>query len=220
MAGRSPFEFDISVGADKKRRARGRRGMSGAFETSSRKCDHAGCSEPGKYRAPRNPDNLEDFLWFCVDHVRAYNLKWNFFENHSDEELEKQFAADRVWERPTKPFGKAVEEPSQRATVEEKAWARLGIEDPHEVLGANGTRNFGSTRGQSIARRLPAAERRALDILEAKEHWTRTELRTQYKSLVKILHPDLNGGDRSDEDRLQEVVWAWDQIKGSSSFKA
>ena len=29
----------------------------------------------------------------------------------------------------------------------------------------------------------------------------------------------MNGGDRSDEDRLQEVVWAWDQIKDSRNFK-
>jgi len=29
----------------------------------------------------------------------------------------------------------------------------------------------------------------------------------------------MNGGDRSDEDRLQEVVWAWDQIKDSRNFR-
>ncbi|MEM9524751.1 MAG: molecular chaperone DnaJ, partial [Pseudomonadota bacterium] len=40
-----------------------------------------------------------------------------------------------------------------------------------------------------------------------------------YKDLIKVLHPDSNEGDRSDEDRLQEVVWAWDQIKDSRSFK-
>ncbi|HBN29651.1 MAG TPA: molecular chaperone DnaJ, partial [Rhodobacteraceae bacterium] len=75
--------------------------------------------------------------------------------------------------------------------------------------------NPGSGRGQSIARRLPPTERRALDILDAKDHWTKLEIRKQYKSLVKDLHPDLNGGNRSDEDRLQEVVWAWEQIKES-----
>lgn len=217
MSGRSPFSFDISVSADKKRRSKGRRGMSGAFETSSRKCEHAGCEEAGKYRAPKHPDNLEEFFWFCQEHVRAYNLKWNFFENHSEEDLEEQFAADRVWERPTKPFGKAAEARPQ--TGEEKAWARLGIEDPHEVLGDNSTRNPGSRRGATHARKLPAGERKALVILEAEDHWTKAELRKQYKALVKILHPDMNGGDRSDEDRLQQVVWAWDQIKSSKSFK-
>ena len=29
----------------------------------------------------------------------------------------------------------------------------------------------------------------------------------------------MNGGDRSQEDQLAEVVWAWDQIKVSRSFK-
>ena len=88
--------------------------------------------------------------------------------------------------------------------------------DPLEILGANGTNPEVRTQ---TARKLPPTERRALEILEAKETWTRGEIRKQYKSLVKDLHPDMNGGDRSDEDRLQAVVWAWDQIKDSRSFK-
>lgn len=216
MADRSPFNFDISVSADKKRRAKGRRGMSGAFETSSRTCDKPGCGEPGKYRAPKNPDNLEEFYWFCLNCIREYNSKWNFFENHSEEELEKQFAADKVWERNTSPFGKAGEE--AKKSVEERAWARLGIEDPHEVLGGNATMNPGRANPAG-ARRLPAPERKAISILEAREDWTKAELRKQYKKLIKELHPDMNGGDRSDEERLQQVVWAWDTVKASRSFK-
>lgn len=217
MAERSPFNFDISVSADKKRRAKGRRGMSGAFETSSRQCQHEGCNEPGKYRAPKHPDNLEEFYWFCLTHIREFNSKWNFFENHSEEEMEKQFAADRIWDRDTKPFGDKANH--ARATIEEKAWARLGIEDPTEVLGANATRNPGKSDPAGGTRRLPAAERKAVDILEARDNWTKAELRKQYKKLIKELHPDMNGGDRSDEDRLQQVVWAWDQIKSSKLFK-
>lgn len=217
MAERSPFDFDISVSADKKRRAKGRRGMSGAFETSSRQCQHDGCGEPGKYRAPKHPDNLEEFYWFCLTHIREFNSKWNFFENHSEEEMEKQFAADRVWDRDTKPFGDKANH--AKATIEEKAWARLGIEDPTEVLGANATRNPGKSDPAGGTRRLPAAERKAIDILEARDNWTKAELRKQYKKLIKELHPDMNGGDRSDEDRLQQVVWAWDQIKNSKLFK-
>ncbi|MBC6443750.1 MAG: J domain-containing protein [Rhodobacteraceae bacterium] len=216
MADRSPFDFDISVSADKKRRARGHRGMSGAFETSSRACDHPGCGERGKYRAPKNPDNLEEFCWFCLVHIREYNSRWNFFENHSEEELAKQFAADKVWGRNTAPFGQAAERVKKSA--EERAWARLGIEDPHEILGNNSTMNPGRANPAG-ARRLPAPERRAINILEAREDWTKTELRKQYKKLIKELHPDMNGGDRSDEERLQQVVWAWDTVRASRSFK-
>lgn len=207
-----PFNFDISVGADKKRRSKTRRGMSGASETSTRQCEHAGCEESGKYRAPLNPDNLDAFRWYCLKHIREYNQKWNFFDNHTEEELEKQFAADKVWERPTKPL-------KGKLTNEQRAWARLGIDDPHQVLGANATQNPGKGNALGGGRRLPADERRAIDILGGKDDWTKAEIRKTYKSLIKELHPDLNGGDRSEEDRLQDVVWAWDQIKDSRNFK-
>ena len=209
MADKDPFNFDLRVSTDKKKRKTGRRGMSGAFETSKRVCEHPGCEETGQYRAPKSPDNLEDFLWFCREHVREYNLKWNFFDGTTEAEMEAQLDRDRVWDRPTKPF---------KRSVEEKAWARLGVDDAHQVLGENATRNPGkSTTGGT--RKLPPTERRAVQILEAKEHWTKAEIRKSYKALIKILHPDMNGGDRSDEERLQEVVWAWDQIKASRSFK-
>lgn len=208
MPNDDPFGFDMSVSAAKKRNPRGKRGMSGAFETSKRVCEHDGCKEAGQYRAPRSPDHLDEFKWFCKDHVREYNLKWNFFDGATEDEMNAQADKDRVWERETKPFG---------TKDEQRAWARLGVDDPHQVLGTNATQN----PGKSITgtRKLPPTERRAIDILEAKDHWTKAEIRKSYKKLIKVLHPDMNGGDRSLEEQLQEVRWAWDQIKESRSFK-
>ena len=72
MSSKIPFEFDISVSADKKRRAKNK-GSSGAFEGSSHKCDVVGCELIGKYRAPKSPKNVEEFNWFCLKHVKEYN---------------------------------------------------------------------------------------------------------------------------------------------------
>ena len=202
-----PFGFDMSVSSAKKKNPRGRRGMSGASETSQRVCDHDGCNEPGKFRAPKAPDVLDDFYWFCQQHVREYNLKWNFFDGKTEAEMNAQASSDKVWERNTKDW----------RDPETKAWARLGIEDPHQVLGGNATRNPGRNGGGG--RRLPPTEQRAVDILEAKSDWTKKEIRKAYKALIKVLHPDMNGGDRSQEEQLQEVVWAWDQVKDSRNFK-
>ncbi|KPQ06761.1 MAG: DnaJ-class molecular chaperone with C-terminal Zn finger domain [Rhodobacteraceae bacterium HLUCCA12] len=208
-----PFNFDIRASADKKKRARGRRGMSGAVETSSHQCEHPGCTEPGLYRAPRSRDALDDYLWFCKEHVREYNLKWNFFAGQSEEEMLGTMERERVWGRATNPLGGGARE--------KRGWERLGIDDPYQVLGDKATRRPADAArpGASATRRLPPAERRALDILDARDTWSRPEIRRQYKSLVKDLHPDLNGGNRADEERLQEVVWAWDQIKDSRSFR-
>ena len=208
MSSRSPFDFDIRVSSDKKRRTKGKRGMSGAVEGANRPCAFPGCQEGGEYRAPKSPDTLDEYVWFCKDHVREYNLKWNFFQGQTDEEFQQFVDKDRVWGRETQPFGKRPDEG--------RAWPRMGVNDPLEILGEKGTRNPIPSNGPT--RKLPPTERRALEILDARDTWSKTEIRKQYKSLVKDLHPDLNGGNRSDEDRLQEVVWAWDQIKDSRSF--
>lgn len=209
MVKRDPFGFDISVSASKKRNPRGRRAQSGAFETSTRRCDHHGCTEPGQFRAPRSPDTLDDYYWFCKEHVREYNLRWNFFDGASDDEFLDRAERDRLWERQTKPM---------RGSEEQRAWARLGINDPHEVLGDNATRNQGRKAG--AARRLPPTERRAIEILDVDDTATRKDIRHAYKALIKVLHPDMNGGDRSQEEQLAEVVWAWDQLKDSRNFRA
>jgi hypothetical protein len=211
MSKSDPFGFDMSVRSAKKKNPRGRRAATGASETSTRVCEHEGCSEPGKFRAPKAPDVLDDYFWFCQEHVREYNAKWSFFDGTTEAELNAQQSKDKVWERQTRPMG----------DPEARAWARLGIEDPHQVLGANATQNPGKNAAGTSGggRRLPPTERRAIEILEAKDSWTKAEVRKAYKKLIKVLHPDMNGGDRSQEEQLQEVVWAWDQIKDSKSFK-
>jgi hypothetical protein len=208
MTKNDPFGFDMSVSGAKKRMTRGRRAMSGASETSTRPCDHAGCEERGAFRAPKAPGALDDYYWFCKEHVREYNLKWNFFEGVTEKDFLRQIDRDRVWGRATRPFGQRAEEA--------RAWSRLGVDDPHQVLGENATRNPGHAPG---SRRLPPTERRAVEILDIRDTATRKEIRAAYKALVKVLHPDMNGGDRSHEEQLSEVVWAWEQLRESRNFK-
>ena len=215
---KDPFNFDIRASTDRKRKApRARRGFSGAVETSARVCSHPGCTAPAPYRAPRSPDALDDYVWFCMDHIRTYNLQWNYFAGQSDQDTAATIERDRVWGRATDPMG------SGSSAREARGWARHGIDDPHQILGDKATRRaaepVAARPGGPITRKLPPNERRALEILDGRDTWSKPEIRRQFKSLVKDLHPDLNGGNRADEERLQEVVWAWDQIKDSRSFR-
>lgn len=221
MADRSPLDYDISVTADKRRRSR-LRGMSGAFETSTRTCEWPGCSEKAAYRAPISPDQLHDFRWFCLNHVREYNRAWNFFEGWSEEDMDAQTRADRTWERPTWSFKDRVH-PSQRTGphTDGDAWSRWGFSDPLEVLGDAATQNPGEQAKRKVRfRRLTRDEQRAMDTLglphEVEE---RAAVRTRYRELVKDLHPDMNSGARGDEARLGRVIRAWDILKRSRSFR-
>ncbi len=204
---KDPFDFDISAKKDKERRRTRSRGRSGAFETSTRVCEHPGCDSPGKYRAPKSATQMDEYKWFCLPHVREYNQKWNFFEAADYNDIEEQEKRDTVGERPTKPMN----------PDEAKAWARMGFEDPYEILRDKATQRRDDNRARIVSR-YTANERRALEILGAQEDVSKPGLRKLYKSLVKDLHPDRNAGSRADEERLNEVVWAWDQIKDSRNF--
>lgn len=216
MAKSDPFAFNISAAADKKKRAR-RRGMSGAVHSSTKVCEHPDCEEAGQFRAPRSPDAVEDFYWFCKTHIREYNTRWNYFSDHSPDELEEQMSRDKLWDRPTWSMKGADGVPGASGHPEGRAWQRFGFDDPHEALGENATINKGRAPGEEgkPRRRLPPEDRRALHVMGAEDHLTKSELRKVYKGLIKELHPDMNGGKRDDEEKLTEVVTAWEHLRQS-----
>ena len=221
MPPRSPLDFDISVTADKARRAREKR-MTGAVGSTGKSCEWPGCEETGAYRAPASPERLQEFRWYCLDHVREYNRAWNFFSGWTEEELDEQARADRTWERPTWTFKEGIKKPgSHWPHAEGQAWARWGFTDPLEVLGEAATQNPGAqSERRTRFRRLTRDEQRAMDTLGLPhEIENRSEVRSRYRELVKDLHPDMNGGNRTDEGRLARVIRAWDILTGSRSFR-
>jgi len=220
MAPRSPLDYDVSVSADKRRRQR-TRGASGAVDSSYRHCEWPGCDVAAQYRAPYSPERLNEFRWFCLDHVRQYNAGWNFFEGWSEQELDAQTRADRVWERATWALGKGPKAPlGAQPHAEGKAWARFGFRDPLEVLGDAATLNPGHTASETrTQRRMTREEQVAMDALSLSYHVeTRAEVRARYRELVKDLHPDMNGGNNPDPDRLARVLKAWQILRKSRNF--
>ena len=70
-----------------------------------RHCDHPGCVAAGEFRAPKSRSTLDEFFWFCTDHVRDYNKSWNYCAGMSAAEIEAEIRRDTVWRRPTWPLG-------------------------------------------------------------------------------------------------------------------
>ncbi len=70
-----------------------------------RLCDHPGCECGGDFRAPRSRLELDRYYWFCLEHVRAYNLAWNYYAGMSEPEIEAEIRRDTVWQRPSWKLG-------------------------------------------------------------------------------------------------------------------
>ena len=80
------------------------------LEPEIRLCCWPDCAKLGEHRAPVSRDNLDEFYWFCQDHVRIYNRSWNYYVGMSDAEVEACVRSDTTWNRPSWPFagGKAA----------------------------------------------------------------------------------------------------------------
>jgi hypothetical protein len=219
MVDRSPLDYDVSVSADKRRRAR-RRAMTGAFDTGGRCCEWPGCGKAAHYRAPRSPERLAEYRWFCLEHVRDYNASWDFFANRSEDEIERMVSGANAWERPTWSLGEGPRGPQgMHPHANGNAWARFGFSDPFEVLGENATLNPTGPAEARPRRRLSRPEQHALDTLGVPHQETvRRAVRARYRALVKQLHPDMNGGENADPERLERVLRAWEVLRKSPNF--
>ncbi|MEM7669269.1 MAG: J domain-containing protein [Pseudomonadota bacterium] len=218
MAPRSPFEYDVSVAADKRRRQRPR-GMSGSLASQERCCDWPDCDLKAEYRAPISRDRVNEYRWYCLEHVRMYNQSWNFFADSSEDEIDAQVRADQTWERPTWKLGRRPgQDPDGHPHKEGQAWARWGFKDPMEVLGDAATINAGA-EGVVHKRRMTGEEEKAMEVLGIDEdERSRAGVRARYRDLIRDLHPDMNGGESSDPERLSHVLRAWDILKRSRNL--
>lgn len=187
-----------------------RRSANGPRENPSlRVCAAKGCDCAGEYKAPRSRNPDDEPLWFCLDHVREYNKSWNWFEGMEQDEIEDYQAKNSTWQRPTWRLGEL--HASNRA-----ATARGDMShDPFGLLGEAGYR-FEPARGQAAqpqARPLSPEDKRALAVLDLDASVSAPDVKSRYKALVKRYHPDRNGGDKSAEARLREVIDAYRHLR-------
>jgi hypothetical protein len=86
--------------------------------------------------------------------------------------------------------------------------------DPLGVLRGENFRQARKSAPAEPARpRYSGPVRRALDVLGLDETADAAGIKAQYKALVKRFHPDANGGDRSFEERLRDIIKAHDVLK-------
>ena len=177
--------------------------------TALRGCDYPDCRAEGLYPAPRSRAELRSYRWFCLDHVRAYNRAWNYFAGMDDDEVEAQVRRDTTWERPSWPFaGRADRTWHAAAEKFDGAFGVFGTRGAGNSGGGHGNRN--GFRANGGARTV---EERALAVLEVEPPITRDRIKARYKVLVKLYHPDANGGDTAAEERLKRINEAYETLK-------
>ena len=171
-------------------------------------CDHPGCNRPGEFRAPKGRGREGQFFRFCMEHVKAYNATYNYFSGMDDDALAAYQKQEEIGHRPTWKLGVN----SQAARMAQRGKVARGeaadVQDAFNLFGARRAQ-----QAQQPESRVGVLARKSLETLGLDETADAAAIKARYKELVKRFHPDANGGDRSREDRLQEILKAYQQLK-------
>jgi hypothetical protein len=179
------------------------------LKPGEKRCDHPECRLAGSAKAPKARNMPNEHYWFCQKHAAEYNKNWNFFAGMNEAQIRNEQETEKVTGgRPTWSF--KADSRSREAAAMAARDARH-IADPFGLFRAQ-QRKAEADRA-AADRHLGKLERTALADLDLDGAADGPTIRAKYKDLLKRCHPDMNGGDRSAEHKLQRVIKAFKTLQ-------
>lgn len=183
------------------------------------KCDWAGCEEVGEHPAPKGRGKDGEYYRFCMKHVREYNKSYNYFNGMSDDQVSDYQESAMTGHRPTWKLGENNTSGTERFQKTGGTGRNNGFTHDFEADDSFGLfddkkkQQFEEKKKEAKRRPIRNLERKSLKKLNLDDTATAEDIKTNFKDLVKKHHPDLNGGDRDSEDRLREIIQAYNYLK-------
>lgn len=189
--------------------ARGRR-RSDQQQASAPTCQWGDCPKRGLHRAPKGRNSEGEYYYFCRDHVAEYNKSYNYFAGMNEGDVADYHRSAATGHRPTWSMGVH----GSRARAFDSSHEAGVFEDPLDILKAmRGRARAAPDTAEPRRRHVLQGAKKHLLALNLDEHATSDEIKVRFKSLVKLHHPDHNGGDRGSEERFREVLAAYNYLK-------
>jgi hypothetical protein len=170
-------------------------------------CEWPGCPRPGRHKAPKGRDAEGQFFNYCTEHVQEYNKSYNYFQGMKDTDVASFQKDAQTGHRPTWKLGQGA----AAASASSKRRTAANLKDPFDLFAGAKEKVGYHPKGRALRN----TELKALQTLGLDDKATPEEVKSQYKKLVKRLHPDANNGSRANEDTLKAVIQAYDHLRSS-----
>jgi hypothetical protein len=168
-------------------------------------CQWRGCTAAGSHRAPMGRGREGKYFMLCLDHVRQFNASYNYFEGWSSAQVEAFQKDAAIGHRPTWTTSNGAGTGARNAGI----FGRQAS-DPHGVFPWRDRADGAGER----RRRLRPLELKSLEALNLTEQDAdKATVKARFKELVKRHHPDANGGDKRSENKLREIIQAYNYLK-------
>ena len=164
-------------------------------KTYYKKCDSPICNKKGEYRAPKSRVMLNEYFYFCLDHIKEYNKSWDFYKGMSVEQIENSMRSDTFWDRPSWPLKNSF----KNIFDEFNEYVDDFIKTDDDKINENYFKN------KLLDENLTIEESQALKELDLKMPISLEKIKKNYKKLVKIFHPDVNGNNKDAEEKFKQI---------------
>ena len=160
------------------------------------KCNKKNCNNQGIFKAPKSPNELKSYIWFCEEHIREYNKYWNYCKNMNQKQIEQHIRKDVIGWRPTWNF----------------SYRTINLTEIQKKF-TNYFNFFGNNKDK-FKQKKKSEIKNALETLKiSNEVSTFEEIEVKYKKLVKKYHPDKNYGNKKYEETLKKINQAFAVVK-------
>ena len=159
-------------------------------------CDKEDCKNKGEFRAPKSRLLLNEYYFFCIDHIKEYNKSWDFYKGLSVNQIENSMREDIIWNRPSWPLKGNPNNVFEQIN-------KFFNNDINELNEAEKNGNYFSNK--IIDESLTKEENKALSTLGLNLPLNLEKIKKNYKKLVKIFHPDVNGNNKNAEEKFKEI---------------
>ena len=164
-------------------------------KTNYKKCDSPKCNEKGEYRAPKSRIKLNEYFYFCLDHIKEYNKSWDFYKGMSVEQIENSMRSDTFWDRPSWPLKNSF----KNIFDEFNEYVEDFVKNDDDKI------NDSYFKNKLFDESFTIQEAKALKELDLKMPISLEKIKKNYKKLVKIFHPDVNGNNKDAEEKFKQI---------------
>lgn len=141
-------------------------------------CARKDCEKEGLYKAPTSHKENVGYTWFCLEHIREYNAKWDALAGCNEAQIEKEIRSSALWDRPT--------------------WSFASAQRPYNTVN----------RAKPQGPKIPAHVLKAIHVLKLKPPYSRHRLKERYRALAKKYHPDSNNGTKTEIEKFHTLQQA------------
>ena len=161
-------------------------------------CDWNNCKELGEYKAPKEKDNSKDYRLLCFKHIKEFNKNWNYFSGMNEDEIFSFLKSDMTWHKPTQSF-----------TSSDNFFKVLWKNALNEKIDINQKNDEYKTNKLNFDHN----DIKSFEVLGVPVGLKWSKIKIKFKKLVKIFHPDINAGDKNNEEKLKLITLAYTQLK-------